>query len=106
MDGVDARHADAGAHGASGDRSGSVRARRPLVARVEARLSRTALAQELAAPLDQECDDGVRALVDALVALRDAPLTNRTALRLARRDPEFAAALARACDLADELGGP
>lgn len=47
----------------------------------------------------------MRALVDALVALRDAPLTNRTALRIARRDPEFAAALARACDLADELGG-
>ncbi len=74
-------------------------ARKPLVTRVEARRVLDALAS-----LHDQYDE--RELVAALVALRDAPLTDAAAAHLARSCPGFVAALAWVCDLADEMEDP
>lgn len=56
--------------------------------------------EELASLHDQHDERELRA---ALVALRDAPLTDAAAAHLARSCPGFVAALAWVCDLADEM---
>lgn len=62
------------------------------------------LGLELVELHDGTPDEGVTALLRALVALRNAPLSERAARALVSC-PEFCDALVHACDLADEMEG-
>lgn len=80
--------------------------RHKRVTRAQAsRRAREAAFAELATLADRTEDAGVACLARALTTLRDAPLRPGTAETIARRDPAFAEALARAFDLADEVEG-
>lgn len=84
---------------------GSSRRHRRITRAQASRARREAAFAELAGLADRTEDAGVACLARALTSLRDAPLRPGTAETIARRDPVFAEALARAFDLADEVEG-